>query len=100
MASAKLKFFVVIAAILALCFGAVSFLNKDRLSMPISKTVAYESPYLARDYGNYRYVLDKQRTRMIVVEKSSNTVKNILPRGSEEGDRFYYADDFLVDEKG
>ncbi|MBQ3836988.1 MAG: MFS transporter [Treponema sp.] len=100
MASAKLKFFVVIAAILALCFGAVSFLNKDRLSMPISKTVAYESPYLARDYGNYRYVLDKQRTRIIVVEKSSNTVKNILPRGSEEGDRFYYADDFLVDERG
>lgn len=100
MASAKLKFFVVIAAILALCFGAVSFLNKDRLSIPISKTVAYESPYLARDYGNYRYVLDKQRTRILVVEKSSNTVKNILPRGSEEGDRFYYADDFLVDEKG
>ncbi len=100
MANAKLKFFVVIAAILALCFGAVSFLNKDRLSIPISKTVAYESPYLARDYGNYRYVLDKQRTRILVVEKSSNTVKNILPRGSEEGDRFYYADDFLVDENG
>ena len=100
MASAKSKVAAVLVAVLAVCLGAVSFFNKDRLEIPASKTVAYESPYLARDYGNLRYVLDKQRTRIVIVDKNTNTVKCVLPRGSDEADRFYYADDFMVDEIG
>lgn len=100
MTNAKSKIFAVMVAILAVCLGAVSFFNKDRLEIPSSKIVAYESPYLARDYGSLRYVLDKQRTRILVVDKNTNTVKIVLPRGSEEDDRFYYADDFMVDEVG
>ena len=100
MASAKTKAFVFVLFVLALAFGSVSFYNRDRIDFSLKKTLEYEEPYIVRDYGNLRYALDKQRARIVVVDKQTNVVKSVLPRDYKDADRFYYADDFMVDEKG
>lgn len=100
MESAKSKVFIFVLTVLTLCFGAVSFLNRDRIEFPLKSALEYQEPYIVRDAGNLRYVLDKQRTRIIAVDKQTNVVKCVLPRGYDDADRFYYADDFMVDEKG
>ena len=100
MASAKSKLFAFVLAALTIGLGAVSFLNKDAIQFPLKQSLEYEEPYIVRDCGGLRYVLDKQRTRIVVVDINANQVKNVLPRGSKEQDNFYYADDFMVDEKG
>lgn len=100
MANGKSKLFVFVAAVVALVSGAVTFFNKDRIELPVKSVLEYQEPYLVRDFGNLRYVLDKQRTRIIAVDKNTNVVKCVLPRGNDDVDRFYYADDFMVDEKG
>ena len=100
MASAKSKLFAFVLAALTIGLGAVSFFNKDAIQFPLKQSLEYEEPYIVRDCGGLRYVLDKQRTRIVVVDINTNQVKNVLPRGSKEQDNFYYADDFMVDEKG
>ena len=100
MASDKNKFFLTIVFILAVCSGAFCFLNKARLEFPVTKAVQLDSPYIVRDHGDLRYILDKQRTRIVVLEKESNVVRCVLPDGSQDADTFYYADDFMVDESG
>ena len=100
MASARSKLFVFVLTVFAVCFGVLSFLNRDRIEFPLKSSLEYEEPYLVRDFGNLRYVLDKQRTRIIAVDKNTNVVKCVLPCGYDDEDRFYYADDFMVDEKG
>lgn len=100
MANARSKLFVFVAALVAFASGAVTFFNKDRIEFPVKSVLEYQEPYLVRDAGNLRYVLDKQRTRIIAVDKQTNVVKCVLPRGYDDADRFYYADDFMVDEKG
>lgn len=100
MASAKNKFFLTAVFILAVCSGSLCFFNKNRLEFPPSKRIQLDSPYLVRDRGDLRYILDKQRTRIVVVEKDSNVVRCVLPNGSQDADTFYYADDFMVDESG
>ena len=86
--------------ILAISLGLICFFNKDEIDFPVSKEISLDSPYIVRDYGQLRYILDKQRTRIIVVEKESNVVKHVLPPASRQPDQFFYADDFLVDEAG
>ena len=76
MASAKNKAFVFVLFVLALAFGSVSFYNRDRIDFSLKRTLEYEEPYIVRDYGNLRYVLDKQRARIVVVDKKTNVVKN------------------------
>ncbi|MBR5096590.1 MAG: hypothetical protein IK094_05730, partial [Treponema sp.] len=100
MASAKSKVFIFVAALVAFASGAATFFNRDRIEFPLKKSLEYQEPYIVRDAGNLRYVLDKQRTRIIAVDKKTNVVKCVLPRGYDDADRFYYADDFMVDEKG
>lgn len=100
MASDKNKLCNVLVAVAAVCLGALCFWNRAAIEFPLAKTLEYEAPYLVRDYGSVRYVLDKQRTRIVVVDKETNVIKNVLPRGSKEADVFYYADDFMVDENG
>ena len=100
MASGKSKFFFTIIFIAAFCSGAVCFLNKDRLEFPVTNSIQLNSPYIVRDHGDLRYILDNQRMRIVVVEKESNVVRCVLPNGSKEEDTFYYADDFMVDEDG
>ena len=100
MASGKSKLFVFVAAVVALVSGAVTFFNKDRIEFPVKSVLEYQEPYIVRDSGNLRYVLDKQRTRIVVVQKDTNVVKCVLPEGTKDADTFYYADDFMVDEKG
>ena len=55
--------------ILAISLGLICFFNKDEIDFPVSKEISLDSPYIVRDYGQLRYILDKQRTRIIVVEK-------------------------------
>ncbi|WP_296687466.1 hypothetical protein, partial [Treponema sp. UBA3813] len=86
--------------ILAISLGLFSFFNKDEIEFPVSKKIALDSPYIVRDYGELRYILDKQRTRIIVVEKESNLVRHVLPPSGRQPDNFFYADDFLVDADG
>lgn len=100
MASDKNKLCNVLVAVAAVCLGALCFWNRAAIEFPPVKTLEYEAPYLVRDYGNVRYVLDKQRTRIVAVDKTTNVIKTLLPRGAEEADTFYYADDFMVDEIG
>ncbi|MCR5045202.1 MAG: MFS transporter [Treponema sp.] len=100
MANGKRSFFLFFVTLVAIALGAISFLNRDRISFPLVKALDYESPYLVRDFKDTRYVLDKQRTRIIVVDKKTNVIKTVLPQGYNEADRFYYADDFMVDENG
>ncbi len=100
MANARSKLFVFVAALVAFASGAVTFFNKDRIEFPVKGVLEYQEPYIVRDSGGLRYVLDKQRTRIVVVEKKTNVVKCVLPDGTKDTDTFYYADDFMVDEKG
>ena len=100
MASAKNKIFAFILAALAICSGAVCYLNKGEIEFPLLDAVELDSPYIVRDQGSNRYILDKQRARIVVVDKASNVVQNILPSGAKEADVFYYADDFMVDRDG
>ncbi len=100
MANARSKLFVFVAALVAFASGAVTFFNKDRIEFPVKSVLEYQEPYIVRDSGNLRYVLDKQRTRIVVVQKDTNVVKCVLPDGTKDADTFYYADDFMVDEKG
>ena len=86
--------------ILAISLGLFSFFNKNEIEFPVSKKIALDSPYIVRDYGELRYILDKQRTRIIVVEKESNLVRHVLPPSGRQPDNFFYADDFLVDADG
>lgn len=86
--------------VLAVSLGLICFLNKTEIKFPLSKEIALNSPYIVRDYGPLRYILDNQRTRILVVEKESNVVRHILPPSGKQPDNFYYADDFLVDENG
>lgn len=86
--------------VLAVSLGLICFLNKTEIKFPLSKEISLNSPYIVRDYGPLRYILDNQRTRILVVEKESNVVRHILPPSGKQPDNFYYADDFLVDENG
>ncbi|MBP5448050.1 MAG: hypothetical protein J6X95_08200, partial [Treponema sp.] len=100
MANARSKLFVFVAALVAFASGAVTFFNKDRIEFPVKSVLEYQEPYIVRDSGDLRYVLDKQRTRIVVVQKDTNVIKCVLPEGTKDADTFYYADDFMVDEKG
>lgn len=100
MGSAKRKTIMFLGGILACVFGYFSFYNRGEIEFPLKEKVELESPYIVRDYGNYRYVLDKQRTRILVIDKETNVIKTLLPKNKNQGDTFYYADDFLVDSKG
>ncbi len=100
MASGKRKIFAFSMALLAFCSGLFCFLNREKIEFPLLKFVQVESPYLVRDYGGRRYILDKQRSRILVVDKSSGVLCHVLPGRIDEADRFYYADDFTVDENG
>ena len=71
MANARSKLFVFVAALVAFASGAVTFFNKDRIEFPVKSVLEYQEPYIVRDSGNLRYVLDKQRTRIVVVQKDT-----------------------------
>ncbi len=86
--------------VLAISLGLICFFNKSEINFPLSKEISLNSPYIVRDYGPLRYILDNQRTRILVVEKETNVVQHILPPSGKQPDNFYYADDFLVDENG
>ncbi len=86
--------------VLTISLGLICFFNKSEINFPLSKEISLNSPYIVRDYGPLRYILDNQRTRILVVEKESNVVRHILPPSGKQPDNFYYADDFLVDEDG
>lgn len=100
MINAKKGSRAVLLFIFAISLGLFSFFNKSEIEFPISKKIPLDSPYIVRDYGELRYILDKQRTRILVVEKKSNVVKHILPPLGRQPDHFFYADDFLVDSEG
>lgn len=100
MINAKKGIRAVVLFMIALSLGLFSFFNKDEIEFPVSKELPLDSPYIVRDYGELRYILDKQRTRILVVEKASNVIKHILPPSGRQPDNFYYADDFLVDADG
>ena len=100
MINAKKGIRAVVLFMIALSLGLFSFFNKDEIEFPVSKELPLDSPYIVRDYGELRYILDKQRTRILVVEKASNVIKHILPPSGRQPDNFYYADDFLVDTDG
>ena len=86
--------------VLAISLGLICFFNKSEINFPLSKEISLNSPYIVRDYGPLRYILDNQRTRILVIEKETNVVQHILPPSGKQPDNFYYADDFLVDENG
>ena len=86
--------------VLTISLGLICFFNKSEINFPLSKEISLNSPYIVRDYGPLRYILDNQRTRILVIEKESNVVQHILPPSGKQPDNFYYADDFLVDEDG
>ena len=86
--------------LLTISLGLICFFNKAEIEFPVSKEISLDSPYIVRDYGPLRYILDKQRTRIIVLEKESNIVRHVLPPTGSQPDSFFYADDFLVDEAG
>lgn len=100
MANAKKKIFTTIIFILTIFLGVICFYGGRAPSFTLKENIELDAPYIVRDYGNLRYILDKQRTRVVVVEKNTNTVKTVIPSGSREPDTFYCADDFLVDENG
>lgn len=100
MASAKKKLSLLVLFAAAVCLGSLCFFNKDAIEFPLTDVVALDAPYIVRDYGESRYILDKQRARIVVVDKQSNVVRHVLPSGEKEGDTFYYADDFMVDKNG
>ena len=100
MINAKKKLLPLGLFILSLIFGLACFFHKNEIEFPVSKEIKLDSPYIVRDYGPLRYILDNQRTRIIVVEKESNTVRHVLPPAGRQSDIFFYADDFLVDEEG
>ena len=100
MENAKKRIFNVVLAVTAVCLGAVCFIFRTEFEFPLKDTVAIDSPYILRDSGAFRYILDKQRTRILVTNKKSNEIKFILPPSGNQPDCFYYADDFQVDERG
>ena len=100
MANAK-RFSLVYIAALVVAFSAFFCLrNRQELSFSFSKTVELDTPYLIRDNFSFRYILDKQRTRILVVDKATNTVQTVCPRQEKGADVFYYADEFMFDERG
>lgn len=90
----------VVLLVLTISLGLICFFNKSEINFPLSKEISLNSPYIVRDYGPLRYILDNQRTRILVIERESNVVQHILPPSGKQPDNFYYADDFLVDEDG
>ena len=100
MANGKKKIFAFFLCAIELALGCVSFLFKDEIEFPLLDYIQLDSPYIVRDKGPLRYILDKQRARIVIVDKNANTVQNVLPRGNREKDVFYYADDFLVGDDG
>lgn len=92
------KIFSVTVFIVTVCLGFFCYRNKSDIEIPVKKDLTLDSPYLIRDYGNLRYILDKQRTRILVVNRETNVAEKILPDTSSSADVFYCADDFLVDE--
>ena len=85
----------------AACLAAICFWFRADIELPLLREIPLDSPYIIKDTTYSRYILDKQRTRIIQVDKTSNTVKSFLPKGSgKKADIFYYADDFTADEDG
>ncbi|MCR4821480.1 MAG: MFS transporter [Treponema sp.] len=96
----KRIFLLIISLALTVASGFLfSHYNKG-FDFQLSKSIEYDSPYLVREQNGIRYVLDKQRTRILAIDKSSNTVRYILPSSKNDPDFFTYADDFMVDERG
>ncbi|MCR5723938.1 MAG: hypothetical protein K6G80_02480, partial [Treponema sp.] len=100
MERAKRHTFLVLAVFLAALSAFFCIRNRDELSFPPTPYVELDSPYLIRDTFSSRYILDKQRTRILVVDKATNTVQTVWPQRQKGADVFYYADEFMFDEKG
>lgn len=100
MAAARRRFWLAVLAALALCSGLYFMHNRRHLEFPPSREVVLDSPCLVRDGGNFRYILDRQRTRILVVDRATNVVDHVLPPRGRQRDGFTYADDFLVDSEG
>ena len=98
MASAKRKIGTVLIFVFTICLGLFCFRYHTKIDFSLKEHITLDEPYLVRDYGNLRYILDKQRTRVLVIDKNSNEIQQVLPENSGDADTFYSADDFLVDE--
>ena len=99
MGSAK-RPLLLMAVVLAVLSGLFCLWQREYIALPLSDSIALDSPYIVRDYEYTRYILDKQRTRILGVDKRTNVVKTSLPRHEKNADVFCYADDFVVDERG
>ena len=100
MVNDKKRIINVILALAAVCLGTLCFIFRAEFEFPPKDTVDIDSPYILRDTASSRYILDKQRTRILVSNRRSNEIKYILPPSGQQPDCFYYADDFQVDENG
>ena len=92
----------VICTVLLIVAGCVLYglWDNNALSFPVSKYLTLDTPYQIRDTAYERYILDKQRMRIVVVDKKTNVVKTVLPKKQKNADVFYYADEFQFDENG
>lgn len=98
MVNSRQKTLLLTLSILTVFLGIFCFKNLNDFEFPLKKELILDSPYLVRDYGNLRYIMDKQRTRIVVIDKNTNIIQNILPSKTNDADTFFCADDFLVDE--
>ncbi len=99
MANVKIRSLIVFSFLLSLALGIFTLVNRQSLAIPPSSTLELDSPYIVRDYGDLRYILDRQRTRIVIIEKDTGALVRTLPRAGDK-ETFTYADDFLVDSQG
>mgnify|MGYP002853877543 CR=1 FL=1 len=100
MERARRKLLLVVVSLFVVLSGLFCVRSRESIELPFSKDVVLDTPYLVRDYDNLRYILDKQRTRILVVDKRTNCVQTVWPKRGKNADVFSYAESFMVDELG
>ncbi len=90
-----------VVLIIALIAGAYyGYKNMHRYDFNFAKTLNLSNPWLVKtDSNGSSYVVDKERLRIVVIDRDRQ-VSRIINGNASEGETFYYPDNIYVDDKG
>lgn len=74
--------------------------NMYKYDLGFDKTLTLSNPWLVKtDNSGNSYVVDKERSRIVVIDKSGQ-VSRVICGNDPDGNTFYYPDNIYVDDKG
>lgn len=87
--------------IVVLIAGAFyGYKNMDRYEFSFAKTLNLSNPWLVKtDSSGNSYAVDKERSRIVVIDRDRQ-VSRIVNGNASEGDTFFYPDNIYVDNEG